>query len=122
MTTFNDQPLFTSGPSGITPGEVALRAREQDAPLGDGAALLSQGKRTRPITQRGQLRADGPAALYALMDAIEDMIDGQAYTLVDGGGRSWPGCVMTRFDPSAVTRRGPRVSVDYTIHYMQVRP
>jgi len=122
MTTFNDQPLFASGPSRITPGPLTLRGSEQDAPLGNGAALLSQGTHTRPITQRGQLRADDPVALYELMDAVEDMIDGRAYTLVDHEDRAWTGCVMVRFEPGAVLRRGPRVSVDYEIAYTQVQP
>lgn len=122
MPTFNNQSVFDSGPSRLTPGPVTLRSTEQDAPLGHGASLLNQGTHTRPITQRGQLLADDPASLYELMDAIEDMIDGQAYPLADGAGRQWPGCVMTRFEPGTVVRRGTRVGVDYTIHYTQVQP
>ena len=121
MTTFNEQELFNSGPSRLTPGPIALRSSEQNGPAGEGTALLSQGQHARTILQRGQLRADSKVALYELMDRIEDMIDGLAYTLVDADGKPWLGCVMTRFEPTAVTRRGARVSVDYEIHYTQVQ-
>ncbi|XAL97945.1 hypothetical protein OT109_10070 [Phycisphaeraceae bacterium D3-23] len=122
MTTFNTHPLFASGPSRTSPGPTELRTAKQDAPAGVGAALLSQGTHARTITQRGQLHADNVAELYELMDAIEDMVDGRPYTLIDEHGRAHPDCVMTRFAPGTVTRRGTRVMVDYEIHYTQVLP
>ena len=122
MIFFNSNNLFVSGPSRTTPGPIELRTAKQDAPVGVGAALLSQGTRARTIEQRGRLLADDSAALYALMDAIENMIDGHAYVLVDEHGQTWSDCVMTRFEPGQVTRQGTRVGVDYRILYTQVLP
>jgi len=74
------------------------------------------------MTQTGTLLADDVACINDLLDAIEDQLDGRAYSLIDDTGRAWDDTVMLRFEPGPITAVGPRCRVDYTIDYLQVKP
>ncbi|MEM6852959.1 MAG: hypothetical protein AAF911_06255 [Planctomycetota bacterium] len=122
MITYDGQPLFDSGPARLHVGGLALRTAEQPAPYADGTNLVGHGREARPITQTGTLLADDVASMSALMDAIEDQVDGVARTLTDEDGRPWDHTVMLRFTPGRIASVGPRCRVDYTIDYLQVKP
>jgi hypothetical protein len=122
MILFDDENLFDSGPNRLTPGGLSLRHVLHETPGADGVQLTAHGRPGRAITQTGELMADDAAAMQSLTEAIEGKLDGQAHTLADTDGPTWPDVVMLSFEPQAVTRIGARVRLGYTIHYLQVNP
>ncbi len=122
MSTFDQVDLFDSGPHRFHIGGLSLRHVLNEVPGGRGVRLSALGQHGRAITQTGDLVADHPSQIQALMDAIEAKLDGQIRTLVDDIGRSWPNTVMLSFDPKPMVRVGPRVRISYTIQYLQVVP
>lgn len=122
MPSFNQQPLFDSGPCRFHVGGLQLRHDEQSVPHLDGAHLVSQGRSTRPITQTGTLIADDTQTMTTQTQAIESQLDGLAHDLVDNTGQVWNRVVMLRFDPEPLTSLGTRCRLDYSIDYVQVKP
>lgn len=122
MPQFNNQPLFDSGPSRFHVGGLTLRRAEEAVPHVDGVHLVGQCREGRSITQTGTLLADDVNAVAVQLDAIDDAVDGLAHTLIDDTDRVWLDTVMLRFEPGPIRPAGPRVRVDYTIDYLQVKP
>lgn len=120
MIRFDGEALFDTGPSRLTIGGVGLRHASQPALDGAGEQVAGQGRAARTITQHGTLRADSYQALLAQRAAIEAKLDGLAHTLTDAQGQSWPNVLMLRFEPSDITRLGPRWKLDYRIEYLQL--
>jgi len=120
MIRFDGEKLFDTGPSRLTIGGTRLRHASQPAVDGEGEAVAGQGRSSRPITQRGTLRADSCDALIAQRDAIEARLDGLAHELIDGHGRSWSSVMMLSFEPGEIERLGPRWKLDYRIEYAQL--
>jgi phage protein U len=120
MVTFDNQSLFGSGPARFKVGPIKLRHTVQHPPGSRGARLDPQGAEAREITQAGVLIADTPGELQDLVDAIEDKVDGLAYTLIDSVGRAWSSVVMLEVDADAFERVGARWKAAYQIEYLQV--
>ena len=122
MSSFNGLDLFSSGSHRFEIGGVGLRYALHETPGSRGAAITGQGQNTRRILQAGELAADTVSALRGLISAVEQMLDGQAYVLVDNHGASWPNTVMIEFKPSRTVQTGPRYWVSYRVHYLQLTP
>lgn len=119
MSRFNDQPLFDSGPHHFLVHGLSQRHEIHPRPGGDGAALTALGTTPRHIEQRGTLLADDVAAMEQQRQAIEALLDGQTYTLIDNAGRSFQTVMMIAFKPGPVRRIGLRLAMDYRIDYVQ---
>ncbi len=119
MSSFNAQPLFDSGPHHFLVHGLAQRHEVHDRPGSDGAALTSLGATPRHIEQRGTLLADHLSAMEQQRQAIESLLDGQTYTLIDEADRQFEQVMMTKFEPGPVRRVGLRLAMDYRIDYVQ---
>lgn len=122
MIIYNEQDLFSSGPSTIEPGPIESRDAVADTPGSLGASVITQGTAPRRLTQRGTLVADNADALQSLIDAIQAQVGFGSAALIDQHGKAWPDCLMQRFDPTLFYRLGPRYAVDYEITYLQTQP
>ncbi|MCC7145157.1 MAG: hypothetical protein IT443_01790 [Phycisphaeraceae bacterium] len=122
MSRFNGQDLFGSGGHEFEVGGLSLRHVLQESPGGLGVRVVGQGRGGREIRQSGELRADTPAKLEALMGAIEEQLDGLAHELSDGQGQVWAQTVMMSVERGTTERLGPRWKMEYRITYLQVRP
>lgn len=122
MSSFDGLALFESGPHRFEVGGVALRHVLNETPGGRGVRLSALGQHSRVIRQTGWLVADDVGRLGALIEAVEEKVDGQGYELVDDVGRVWAGVVMVKFEPGGVGRVGARWGVEYKIEYLQVEP
>jgi len=120
MTRFGPQNLFGSGPTTLAAEGATLRHASQ--PLAQGQTLLPQGNAPRHIRQTGALIADDPETLRQRINAIAAHVDGQPRELIDPHGRTFPGVVMTRFEPRDIRRLGHRYRVAYSIDYRQPIP
>ena len=120
MSSFNGQELFSSGPHRLEIGGVSLRHAVHETPGSQGVQITGQGRGARSIVQTGDLLADSMAALRTLITAIESMVDGRPYVLLDDYGESWPNTVMTEVAPVRINRVGPRYHAWYRIEYLQI--
>jgi hypothetical protein len=121
MSSFASKNLFASADHGFHVHGASQRLAEHDQPGVNGTRLTGLGRSARRIEQTGLLIADDLASLQQQLDAIEAMVDGAAYTLVDHLGRSYPNVMMVRFEPGPIERLGSRLAVGYHIDYQQVR-
>ena len=122
MSSFDGENLFRSGPHAFQVGGLSLRHVLLETPGGRGVRLSDQGKHGRSITQFGQLVADDPTAMQAIIEAIEAKLDGRPHTLVDDANRPWPHTVMIGFEPEAMRRVGCRWRLAYQVTYLQLKP
>jgi len=122
MCTFDGETLFTSGECSLQVGGLSLRHILVESPGGRGVQLSHLGHHGRLIKQDGYLVADTPSAMQEQYTGIETKLDGQAYTLSDGMGRSWSNTVMLSFNPEPIKRHGARWRGVYEINYVQLTP
>ncbi len=120
--TFNSLALFQSGPHQLLPHGLTLRHVLQTTPGTHGVRLASQGRSGRAIEQHGYLIADDAEQIATQQTAIENLLDGQAYTLTDGMGRQWTNAIMLTFEAGEIRRVAMRVRMSYRIDYLQVNP
>ncbi|NBC96718.1 MAG: hypothetical protein GVY27_10230 [Deinococcus-Thermus bacterium] len=120
MITFGPDNLFDSGPTTFFAEGATLRHASQ--PREQGATLTPQGQTPRRLRQTGALIADDPDTLRQRINAVAAHCDGQPRELIDPHGRTFPGVVMTRFEPRNLRRLGPRYRVAYSIDYLQPIP
>lgn len=120
MATFDNELLFSSGPTRFKIGKVVLRYAAQQPPGSMGVRLESQGREARQITQEGTLTGDTPEQLQQLVDAIEAKVDGLPYKLVDDLDRDWKNVAMLSFDTEPYVRIGARWKTGYRVEYLQV--
>jgi len=122
MVTFDNESLFDSGPARFKIGPVKLRHTVQNPPGSLGARIDAQGTEARRISQAGVLIVDTSAELQALVDAIENKIDGLAHVLSDNLGRVWNNTVALEFQAETFVRVGARWKTSYRVEYLQVIP
>ncbi len=122
MVTFDNEVLFESGTSRFLIGPIKLRHAVQNSPGSVGARLDAQGVEARQIKQVGELLADDPSGLQAIIDSIKQKMDGFPHLLTDNLGRDWPDTVMAEFEAGDFVRVGARWKTVYTVKYWQVKP
>ena len=119
MITYNAKDLFSSGPATIERGPDPSFGTLLQSLSSNESAAVSAGYKPRQITQRGTLIADTPAALEALIDAMNAEVDQGPADLVEDNVSTWPGCVMRSFTHAPRHRIGTRYAVAYTVVYLQ---
>lgn len=88
----------------VSPARLAVQTFS--FPGVDGVWREPLGRRERPITWSGRLRASDDAGLSTLEAAIEaELLGGGEKTLSDAWGRSYAGCVLTKFERSGGRER-----------------
>ena len=118
--TFDDQPLFASGPATCHADGIRL-IHDTDHPLSAGTSqFFAAGQSGRTITQNGTLQADSPEDLRTQQLAIEAKLDGLPHMLIDEHNQSWPSTVMLSFKPGSLTPAGQRWQLPYVIEYLQL--
>jgi len=120
MTTFDNESLFSSGPTRFKIGKIMLRHAVQHPPGAMGVRLESQGREARKISQSGTLIGDTAERLEQQVDAIEAKVDGLAHELIDNLGRTWVNTVMLSLDVESYIRVGVRQKANYHVEYLQV--
>ncbi len=120
-STFNNQPLFNSGPHRFHVRAVGrlttapLRGSNFNPSTRDDAVLELE------ITQTGRLIAATEAALWSLFDTARAVAEGTTPgTLVDHSGKSWPAMRLLRIDPIGPVDRGRVFSLPYTARYLKM--
>ena len=122
MSTFDGEDLFGSGPHRFHVGGLSLRHVLNETPGSRGIQLSHLGHHGRSISQVGDLIADDPGQMQALLSAIEAKLDGKIHTLIDDVGRAWMNTVMLSLDLKPMTRVGIRWQNPYSIQYIQTMP
>lgn len=122
MSRYRDMDLFGSGPHQFVVHGLTMRLAEHELAGTDGVKASALGRSARRVDHTGTLIADDLAGLDALIGSIESAIDGQSGLLEMSDGRTLSNVMMVQFDPGAMYRHGPRLAVDYQIHYTQVQP
>jgi len=120
-STFTGLDLFGSGPHRfvIKPvGMLFLPPLTAD-PLQITTDVVTQLELA--IIQTGRLVAASDAALWALVDTIEQKVEIPLKgSLVDHSGRSWLNMTMLRFVPDDRIDRGRVVSLSYRVDYIRL--
>lgn len=118
MITFNNQKIFDSGQAVLYPKIAELRTQEHVSPTGKNIALHSLGHQPRLYEQHGTLIADTPDQVRERMVAIEALMDGLTYPLVDDFLNLSVQAVLIRIHAQPLTAVGPRFKTDYILEYL----
>lgn len=125
-STYNGLPLFESGPH-----RFVMYARGQaEIPPGRSATLQSPplakwqplGLMPQSIHVVGRLVAETEAQLWALRDALTAALTAtpSGGTLEDGGGQSWPGMWLVRYEEKGPADAGRVWSIGYEAIFRKV--
>jgi hypothetical protein len=120
VSSFGGHDLFGSGPHAIRPGSWERSQRWRGFAGLDGELVIDDGLRGRSIHQAGRLRADSASALRALIEDVEQLIDGRTHTLLDNHGHVYTNVLLESFEPQTPLQKGRSYWCDYTARYRQL--
>jgi hypothetical protein len=115
-SSFKGQNIFGSGPHRFAQGRQGSFILVDAQIASPGPNSYPSGVQELDVIVTGRLVATSETALWALRDAVTDMLISPptAGTLIDGAGRSWEDMSFIRFEEGETTDRGRAWSIAYT--------
>jgi len=113
--TIDGNAVFGTGPVEVVAGGLERDCVQTPFNGGAGVYLLGLGGDRRTIKVTGDLKgaatggAGAAAALKALMDGLDALVQADNHTLIDAFGLTWTGVCLVEWSPT-----GPRSGTDAT--------
>ena len=119
-STFGSLQLFDSGPHRFTVSRLGRYTRGPYVGSNQNPYTVDEGLREFIVDQSGRLVAANDAALWSLIDAVQNEAESTSNrTLTDHHGRAWTGMRMILFEPGDKIDRGREVSMAYNVRYLK---